>query len=365
MDPMKKHLTLILTGSLLVSLARAQSFTETFSAGNPDLWGVDFIAVAAHLSSGGNPGACIRCDVSSGSAGTFPVPAAASHPWRGNFRALGVTAFQFDRAVESGTTPLSTSPTLLLASDNGTRTDISDDTWAFVWTGDTFQGGAWPWTTVSIDIPSASWSIPQGFTAGARPNSPNAGIFEQNTLWNFVIQDVDYIGISMSTPWNPNNWQGGHTLLFDDFTLVTAGLGTAYCAPAALNSTGAPGTLVATGSSLVSANSLRLTGSSLPRYAFGSFLTSRTQDFVPNALGSQGNLCLGGAVGRFSGTNNIQNSGASGVIALQINLLNLPQPISNVVAQAGETWNFQAWYRDAVGGSATSNFTTSVAVTFE
>ena len=36
-----------------------------------------------------------------------------------------------------------------------------------------------------------------------------------------------------------------------------------------------------------------------------------------------------------------------------------------VAVVAGETWNFQGWHRDAVGGSATSNFTQGVSVTFQ
>ncbi|MDC1043609.1 hypothetical protein OAQ71_00120 [bacterium] len=32
--------------------------------------------------------------------------------------------------------------------------------------------------------------------------------------------------------------------------------------------------------------------------------------------------------------------------------------------QAGETWNFTAWHRDAVGGTTTSNFTDGLEVVF-
>ena len=43
----------------------------------------------------------------------------------------------------------------------------------------------------------------------------------------------------------------------------------------------------------------------------------------------------------------------------------LPTPGGLVAATAGQTWNFQAWYRDAVGGTATSNFTDGLAVTWQ
>ena len=41
-----------------------------------------------------------------------------------------------------------------------------------------------------------------------------------------------------------------------------------------------------------------------------------------------------------------------------------PTPTGLVQVAAGETWNFQAWYRDANPGP-TSNFTPSVSVLFE
>ena len=58
------------------------------------------------------------------------------------------------------------------------------------------------------------------------------------------------------------------------------------------------------------------------------------------------------------------NSGASGEFSLQIDLGNMPQPTGAVAAAAGETWNFQTWYRDLVGGMPTSNFTNGRSVQF-
>ena len=45
-----------------------------------------------------------------------------------------------------------------------------------------------------------------------------------------------------------------------------------------------------------------------------------------------------------------------------IDLANFPPPINAV--QVGETWNFQAWYRD-FQLVATSNFTNGVSITFQ
>jgi hypothetical protein len=365
---MQRLSTFFLSASLTLSLASAQVASEDFSVGNTDLWGVDFIFAATHLASGGNPGGCIERTVASGS-GSFPVrtivPGAAVHPWRGNFRALGVTGFHFDREVVAGASNFGTRLNLLLGSDNGTRTNINDDTWVWVSTGDNFQFGASPWTTVQTAIPSASPTIPTGYFAAALPNSPNVGIMDQDSLWNLVIQDVDFVGIAMDTPYNAGAWFGNHDLRFDNFVLENSGLGAAYCTPAVVNSTGVPAVILASGSSIASANNLRVTAASLPLQAFGYFLTSRTQGFVANPGGSQGNLCLGGSIGRYVGPGQIQSSGQSGFIALQLDLTNMPQPAGSVAVQVGQTWSFQSWYRDAVGGSATSNFTSGVAVTFQ
>ena len=100
------------------------------------------------------------------------------------------------------------------------------------------------------------------------------------------------------------------------------------------------------------------------RDRFSFFLTSRTQGFSANPGGSQGNLCLAGAIGRYVGPGQIQSSGATGSITLQLNLGAMPQPTGPVAAVAGQTWNFQAWYRDAVAGTPTSNFTDGLRVTF-
>ncbi|MEM9380235.1 MAG: hypothetical protein AAGB93_09840 [Planctomycetota bacterium] len=127
------------------------------------------------------------------------------------------------------------------------------------------------------------------------------------------------------------------------------------------NSTGAVGELRALGSRYVAMNALRVRASSLPSHAFGLLLTSRAAGFVANPAGSSGNLCLGGAIGAFPST---VRSDAGGGVSIPVDLGALPQPLGQVAASAGETWRFQLLHRDAVPtGGATTNFTSSVAVT--
>ncbi|MEZ6015470.1 MAG: LamG domain-containing protein [Planctomycetota bacterium] len=142
------------------------------------------------------------------------------------------------------------------------------------------------------------------------------------------------------------------------------GPGTNYCAPGVANSTGNAAAMGASGSATVANNDLVLEASALPNNAFGFFLTSRTQGMIMNPGGSQGTLCLGGSIGRYVGAGQIKNSGATGAIQLAVDLTQHPTPTGLVSVAPGETWNFQAWFRDSINGTATSNFTDGLEVTF-
>ncbi len=139
-------------------------------------------------------------------------------------------------------------------------------------------------------------------------------------------------------------------------------LGTNYCV-ANLNSTGVESRISATGSPSIACDNLELTASNLPANSFGFFICSRDTGFVPFAGGAAGNICLGGSIGRGVGVG-ILNSGPDGSITTPAMLSSLPTPTGPVAAIAGDTWNFQAWHRDAVGGVATSNFTGGLQVQF-
>ncbi len=130
------------------------------------------------------------------------------------------------------------------------------------------------------------------------------------------------------------------------------------------NSTGQPGVIRADGTNAASANNVQLTAEQLPLNSFGFFLTSRTQGLVNNPGGSAGTLCLGGSIGRYVGPGQIKNSGTTGSFSLALNLASTPTPTGAVAVVPGDTWNYQAWFRDAVGGVATSNFTNGRTITY-
>ncbi|MEM9378357.1 MAG: hypothetical protein AAGB93_00310 [Planctomycetota bacterium] len=143
-------------------------------------------------------------------------------------------------------------------------------------------------------------------------------------------------------------------------------LGTNYCTDVAVaNSSGQIGVMSAMGSRVVADADFTLVAEQLPTTAFGFFLVSETPNLIANPGGSQGNLCLGGAIGRFVGPGQISNSGPTGTITLALDLGQIPQPNGFVAIQPADVWYFQAWHRDFVGGAATSNFTDGLEVTFE
>jgi len=134
----------------------------------------------------------------------------------------------------------------------------------------------------------------------------------------------------------------GHNILGGEFQYQDAGgpIGTNYCGPANLNSSGQSAVITAFGSTTASDNLLALTASLLPQNVLGYFLNSDVQGFVPSPGGSQGNLCLGGGIGRH--VKQMSNSGAAGELVINVDLTTLPRPGGAHSVVVGETWNFQA-----------------------
>lgn len=125
------------------------------------------------------------------------------------------------------------------------------------------------------------------------------------------------------------------------------------------NSTGSGAALRAVGSDVPTFSDLQLRATNVPLGTTILPLVSQTSGFVANPAGSAGNLCLSGAIGRGSAL-----SATNMVVTYRVFPTVLPQPNGAASAMSGETWHFQAWYRDFQAGQATSNFTTAVSVTF-
>ncbi len=139
-----------------------------------------------------------------------------------------------------------------------------------------------------------------------------------------------------------------------------------FCGTPVANSSGMPGSISMGGSLVVLDNDFTLHATSLPLNEFGFFLNSQGHGFVPTPGVSQGNFCLGGSepLGRHNRLHEIRFTGPGGAFSLTLDLTDIPTALGIHSVVAGETWNFQAWFRDTNPGS-TSNFTDGLSVQFE
>lgn len=174
--------------------------------------------------------------------------------------------------------------------------------------------------------------------------------------------DIDDSGLvrAYASVEDSSGMQRGFALLLIN---ARATAGSSFCA-AELNSSRGRAHAIATGSTVVAQNSLRLDVCGLPPGTAGVFLVSRDTGFVVGPNGSAGNLCIGGpTLARHSA--DVRVAGSAGVVTLQLDLTTLPQPSGSVSAQAGEVWYWQFHYRDHDGtGAATTNYSAAVAVEF-
>lgn len=229
------------------------------------------------------------------------------------------------------------------------------------------QAGMLPEYKLTLTLPSSVAFSPG--TYWVEIYSTNSSGSTDVFVWGMATEDPLNGGPCMS--WSSStpgvSWNACTPFPETDMAIVLSteedGVGTNYCV-AALNSTGTIGVMSASGSPVAAANDLTLNAFSLPLNQFGIFVTSMTQAFIPGANGtSNGNLCLAGAVGRFTLPSQIISSGMSGTLSLDVNLTQFPQGAGTVAVLSGQTWNFQAWHRDGVGLG--SNFTDGLQIDFQ
>lgn len=160
-------------------------------------------------------------------------------------------------------------------------------------------------------------------------------------------------------------FNGGSSSFFNKLEVRgSSGIGTNYCGPAAPNSSGASAVASADGSTVAASNQVTLSASGMPANQFGIFVASMAPGFVPGASGtSNGNLCLGGTIGRLRDPNQILGTGTAGAFSLGIDLTSIPQGSGTVAVIGGQSWYFQAWFRDGVGLG--SNFTDGLRIDFQ
>lgn len=138
-------------------------------------------------------------------------------------------------------------------------------------------------------------------------------------------------------------------------------IGTPYCMPSQPNSTGASGSIRATGSTLASANDVTLTATALPSLTTAMFVSGSQEGTIPLLGGSGGVLCVSGVIGRFQ--DSVGTTAANGTIRLRIDTASIPTALGPIAATSGLTYRFQCWHRDT--STSGSNTSSAVAVTFD
>ena len=243
----------------------------------------------------------------------------------------------------------------------GHSADYGDD-YTFLAAGNPGLNATWPATNpgAAMVYPTGNYPQEYGLTWGAGWIDGSDNVFNVDLasipvvpgIWTLFIYDGANLDTGDLGGWSMSGDGGGFSI------------GTSYCGPAVTNSTGMEGVMDATGSNSASANNVTLMASQLPTNQFGIFVTSTTQGFAPGAGGtSNGNICLAGTIGRYSAAAQILSTGATGEISLALDLGATPQGSGFVTIMAGETWNFQAWFRDGVGLG--SNFTDGYSIDFQ
>ncbi len=174
--------------------------------------------------------------------------------------------------------------------------------------------------------------------------------------FNVTQGEVIPIEFSFSIGWEPVQLQG--IQIIPDAALLKSH----YC-DSPVNSTGVMANMALIGSSSIQANNLRLGVRDLPPNQFGYFIVSQTASPGVTPPGSQGNLCIGGNVGRHNRAGEVLFSGTSGFVLMDIDLGDVPQPQGPVAVMPGESWNWQFWFRDN-NPQNTSNFSDAYRIGF-
>ncbi|MEC7233420.1 MAG: hypothetical protein VX015_03095 [Planctomycetota bacterium] len=143
-------------------------------------------------------------------------------------------------------------------------------------------------------------------------------------------------------------------------TSASAQIGTIFCAGQP-NSTGSASVMSASGSTNVSQNDVTLSVDGLPANQFGLFITSQTPILAPNPGGSNGDLCIGGSLGRIT---TLVNSGSTGDVSLALDLTGIPNSNALYAVAPGDTVYFQLWHRDTAAPGF-SNFSPGIQIAFD
>ena len=357
-----KTISLLSSCVLLAAGASAQSFSES-SAGGSDIpfdaangasgnnAGWDVNGVDHDLTANDAPGtASVNISVPVTSIDSVTVTG-LNHTWAGDVQVVlrdpnGVGHNVFIRPGVDGAGVGESSDfggdyTIVEAGSPGSMGPFDDIPFGTIYASGTYD-------QTFVGVPGGVFIWPDGDENTF--NTPMSMISGPAGTWTLEIWD----------------WAAGDTGFFGGFTVNGngggGGFGMNYCDQTTPNSSGNLGTISGAGSMTAADNNLTLTSAGLPDGEFSYFVASQTQGFVANPNGSQGNLCVLGDIARFNRAGEV-GAISGGSWSISVDLTDVPEPNGTGAILMGETWNFQGWHRDNVGGP-TSNFTNGLSITF-
>lgn len=161
----------------------------------------------------------------------------------------------------------------------------------------------------------------------------------------------------------PQTYSSFHLKLYADLNAPPCGstfsesLGSNYCDPGSRNSTGRSGLQFATGSTAVADNEFTLWATQLPVSRNPAVVLMGTGQDLVHPTGSAGPMCVGG--GELYRLPLLFTDDLPGGFRTRVDF---SSPFYGNLIKAGETWNFQTWYRDGMGPSRMTN---ALTVTFD
>ncbi len=204
---------------------------------------------------------------------------------------------------------------------------------------------------------SADWSIQVladrvEWASDTFANDTNANALRWGTLYNFrfdanIAPGDDAATLTFFKPGTPDSL---------DVLVRAPAQGCSiqsYCLTSP-NSVGPGAILSTTGTTSISSNNLTLISTGCPANQFGLFYFGPTQ--TQTTFGN-GLKCVGGALVRFP----VLQTDGSGITSMSIDYTDLPGSSQITV---GDTFNFQLWYRDPLGGGAFFNLSDGLSISF-
>ncbi len=368
------NLTKTIFSSLAIAvLSSGVALADDFEGGaNPNGWTFGVWTPDVMEPSGGNPGGWLHNPGVDSFAPILTSPSSGAGGFHGDYRAMGVTGISIDARTDAAAFGAGgRNFSMVLRDTKGTLSQADDDYAYYV--GSLVPQPGQGWVHYNFPIPSASTdAVPSGWKGGWAGDLEN---FRPGVDWNDVIQNVDRVEFWWLDPAFValfQQWDVG----VDNITLQTGAL-TPFCAPAANNSTGFPCWLTGSFGTGV--------GSDLHLDVIQGPPTQLVYLLVGNMATagipvSNGLFCLAGPPGaqffRYNLSGTVMNSvGIFNSAEVMVNMagtstvgtgFDVPSSIPTTVPTtitAGDTWHFQAWYRDTPGRPG-SSFSNGLSVTF-